>query len=63
LIKIQAASFICCIKQDSIAGSFVAGCLIGITLFIVLLMSLFLFPWFIVVRKKNCFVEIISDDF
>ena len=43
----------CCIKQDSIAGTWINGCVIGILLFTIALMSLFLFAWFIVVSIKK----------
>ncbi|CAF0807845.1 unnamed protein product [Adineta steineri] len=47
LTIIIVVAFICCIKQDSIAGSCFNGCVIGIVLFIIFLMSFFLFAWFI----------------
>ncbi|CAF0806959.1 unnamed protein product [Rotaria sp. Silwood1] len=41
------ASFICCVKQDSIAGSCLSTCIIGIIIVIIFLMIIFLFAWFI----------------
>ncbi len=49
------AAFVCCIKQDSIAGSCINGCVIGVVLFFIFLSSFFLFGWFIAVRKDFFF--------
>ncbi|CAF0860614.1 unnamed protein product [Rotaria sordida] len=41
-------SFVCCVKQDTIAGSCITTCIIAMLIIIIFLMSLFLFVWFIV---------------
>ncbi|CAF2315735.1 unnamed protein product [Rotaria sp. Silwood2] len=40
-------SFICCNKQDTIAGSCLGTCVIAILIVIICLMTFFLFAWFI----------------
>jgi len=68
LTIMMVVSFICCIKQNSIAGSCINGCIIGVILFIIFLTSFFLFAWFIVgnvwvfgAKNKVSFNENSSD--
>ncbi|CAF1026292.1 unnamed protein product [Adineta ricciae] len=47
LTMVIVIAFVCCIKQDSIAGSCISGCVIGAVVFFIFIMSFFLFGWFI----------------